>query len=35
MLTPANEAYEPMAFDGSTDDVTIFGKVVTVVRSLN
>jgi repressor LexA len=35
VLTPANEAYEPMIFDGSTDDVTIFGKVVTVVRSLN
>ena len=35
VLTPANAAYEPMTFDGSTDDVTIFGKVVTVVRSLN
>jgi repressor LexA len=35
VLTPANEAYEPMTFDGSTGDVTIFGKVVTVVRSLN
>ncbi len=34
VLTPANEAYEPMTFDGSAGDVTIFGKVVTVVRSL-
>jgi repressor LexA len=33
-LTPANPAYEPMVFDG-TDEVTIFGKVVTVVRTLN
>jgi repressor LexA len=32
VLTPSNEAYEPMMFDG--DDVTIFGKVVTVVRPL-
>ncbi|HEX4163323.1 MAG TPA: transcriptional repressor LexA [Acidimicrobiales bacterium] len=35
VLTPANEAYEPMTFDGSDGEVTIFGKVVTVVRSLN
>jgi repressor LexA len=33
VLTPANAAYEPMVFDQS-DDVTIFGKVVTVVRPL-
>ena len=33
-LTPANAAYEPMVFDGA-DEVTIFGKVVTVVRTLN
>jgi repressor LexA len=32
VLTPANAAYEPMVFDG--DDVTIFGKVVTIVRQL-
>lgn len=32
VLTPANTAYEPMVFDPS--DVTIFGKVVTVVRSI-
>ncbi len=32
-LTPANAAYEPMVFDGG-DEVTIFGKVVTVVRTL-
>src|SRR5271156_2652633 len=32
VLTPANQAYEPMVFDG--DDVTIFGKVVTVIRKL-
>jgi repressor LexA len=32
-LTPANTAYEPMVFDGG-DEVTIFGKVVTVVRTL-
>jgi SOS-response transcriptional repressor LexA len=32
VLTPANAAYEPMLFDG--DEVTIFGKVVTVLRSL-
>ena len=36
VLSPANAAYEPMVFDGSTsDEVTIFGKVVTVVRQLN
>ena len=34
VLTPANTAYEPMVFDGA-DEVTIFGKVVTVVRQLN
>ena len=34
VLTPANAAYEPMVFDGP-DEVTIFGKVVTVVRQLN
>ena len=34
VLTPANPAYEPMVFDGA-DQVTIFGKVVTVVRQLN
>jgi repressor LexA len=33
VLTPANAAYEPMVFDRG-DDVTIFGKVVTVVRPL-
>jgi repressor LexA len=33
VLTPANATYEPMVFDRS-DDVTIFGKVVTVVRPL-
>jgi repressor LexA len=33
VLTAANTAYEPMVFDRS-DDVTIFGKVVTVVRTL-
>ena len=31
---PANAAYEPMVFD-QPDEVTIFGKVVTVVRQLN
>jgi repressor LexA len=35
VLTPANTSYEPMTFDGASGDVTIFGKVVTVVRSLN
>jgi repressor LexA len=34
VLMPANEAYEPMVFD-QADQVTIFGKVVTVVRQLN
>ena len=34
VLTPANAAYEPMVFD-APDEVTIFGKVVTVVRQLN
>ena len=34
VLTPANPAYEPMVFEGP-DEVTIFGKVVTVVRQLN
>lgn len=34
VLTPANTAYEPMVFD-QPDEVTIFGKVVTVVRQLN
>jgi repressor LexA len=33
VLTPANAAYEPMVFD-QPDQVTIFGKVVTVVRQL-
>jgi repressor LexA len=33
ILTPANAAYEPMVFDRA-DEVTIFGKVVTVVRPL-
>jgi repressor LexA len=32
ILTPANEAYAPMIFDGN--DVTIFGKVVTIVRQI-
>ena len=34
MLTPANTAYDPMVFH-APDEVTIFGKVVTVVRQLN
>jgi repressor LexA len=34
VLTPANTAYEPMVFE-APDEVTIFGKVVTVVRQLN
>lgn len=34
VLTPANAAYEPMVFDRA-DEVTVFGKVVTVVRTLN
>ena len=33
VLTPANTAYDPMVFD-APDEVTIFGKVVTVVRQL-
>ena len=33
-LLPANAAYEPMVFE-APDEVTIFGKVVTVVRQLN
>ena len=33
VLSPANAAYEPMVF-GADDELTIFGKVVTVVRSL-
>jgi len=32
VLTPANPAYEPMVFDG--EDVSIFGKVVTIVRQV-
>ncbi len=32
VLTPANTAFAPMVFNG--DDVTIFGKVVTIVRQL-
>jgi repressor LexA len=32
VLTPANAAYEPMVFDGG--EVTIYGKVVTIVRQL-
>jgi repressor LexA len=36
VLSPANAAYEAMVFDGSSpEEVTIFGKVVTVVRPLN
>jgi repressor LexA len=36
VLSPANAAYEPMTFDSSASEkVTIFGKVVTVVRQLN
>jgi repressor LexA len=34
VLTPANARYEPMVFEGP-DEVTVFGKVVTVVRQLN
>jgi repressor LexA len=34
VLSPANAAYDPMVFD-APDQVTIFGKVVTVVRQLN
>jgi repressor LexA len=33
VLTPANAAYEPIVFDQG-DEVTVFGKVVTVVRPL-
>jgi repressor LexA len=32
VLTPANPAYEPMVLEG--DDVSIFGKVVTIVRQI-
>jgi repressor LexA len=32
VLVPANDDYEPMTFD--PDEVTIFGKVVTVLRKL-
>jgi repressor LexA len=32
ILTPANAAFEPMVFDSS--EVSIFGKVVTIVRKL-
>ena len=32
MLVPANASLEPMSFD--QDDVTIYGKVVTVMRRL-
>ena len=32
VLTPANPAYEPMILDGN--DVTIFGRVVTIVRQV-
>jgi SOS-response transcriptional repressor LexA len=32
VLTPANPAYSPMEFD--PDEVTIYGKVVTVLRTL-
>jgi repressor LexA len=35
VLNPANAAYEPMVYNGDGDEaVTIFGKVVTVVRRL-
>ena len=34
VLSPANAAYQPMVFDAA-DEITIFGKVVTVVRQLN
>jgi repressor LexA len=33
VLNPANAAYEPMVF-GRDDGLTIFGKVVTIVRRL-
>jgi len=32
VLTPANERLSPMVFDAS--EVTVFGKVVTVMRRL-
>ena len=32
VLTPANADFEPMVFNG--DEVTVFGKVVTIVRQL-
>ncbi len=32
VLTPANPSFEPMVFDGG--DVSIFGKVVTIVRQV-
>jgi SOS-response transcriptional repressor LexA len=32
VLTPANSTMSPMEFSG--DDVTIYGKVVTVLRRL-
>jgi repressor LexA len=32
VLTPANADFEPMVFDGG--EVTIYGKVVTIVRQL-
>jgi repressor LexA len=32
VLSPANPSFEPMVFDG--EDVTIFGKVVTIVRQI-
>jgi repressor LexA len=36
VLSPANAAYESMVFDGSSpEEMTIFGKVVTVVRQLD
>jgi repressor LexA len=36
VLSPANAAHEPMIFDSAaSEEVRIFGKVVTVVRQLN
>jgi repressor LexA len=32
VLSPANPSFEPMVLEG--DEVTIFGKVVTVVRQI-
>jgi repressor LexA len=32
VLSPANPSFEPMVLDG--DEVTIFGKVITIVRQL-